>query len=199
MVAAATACVFPVSEVAVSPLRKDLFALPTFWLVSVALVWLAGFVVPLALAIVPPQGHVLPSSSRAGRAALLTSLTLVLVGFLFTVDAPGVTLLPRTTWAGFLPAWWRCISFSLKVTAPAVVVAAVLLRRLSVARLWHLGAAVGAAAGALSGLTRHLLCPYGGAAHVALAHGGGVAVGALLGALGLPLLIWSDRAERARS
>ena len=45
-----------------------------------------------------------------------------------------------------------------------------------------------AAAGTRSGLVLHGLCPYGGAAHVGLAHGGGVVIGALLGMLWLPLI-----------
>lgn len=194
LVVAAAACVFPVSAIAVYPLRQDLHALPPLWLASVALVWLAGFVVPLAVAVLPPPGQVLPDGTRAGRTALLASLTLVLMGLLFTVDVPGVTILPKTRWAGFLHLWWHCVSFSFKVTVPAVVVAALLLRKVAIARLSRLGAAVGAAGGALSGLTLHGLCPYGGAEHVGLAHGGGVVIGALLGALWLPILVRvSDR------
>jgi Negative regulator of sigma F len=193
LVVAAAACVFPVVAIALYPLRRDLGALPPLWLGSVALAWLAGFVVPLAVAMLPPRGQVLPDGARAARTALLASLTLVLMGLLFTVDAPGVTILPKTKWAGFFHLWWHCVSFSLKVTVPAVVTAAVLLRKVAVASLVRLGAAVGAAGGALSGLTLHGLCPYGGAPHVGLAHGGGVVIGALLGALWLPILVRAGR------
>ncbi|HET6146299.1 MAG TPA: NrsF family protein [Polyangia bacterium] len=189
VVVAAAACVFPVAAIALYPLRRDLTALPPIWVAGVALVWFAGFIFPLMAALLPAPGQVLPDGVRAGRTAFLAALTLVLVGLLFTVDVPGVTILPKTTWAGFAHLWWHCVSFSLKVTIPAVGVAAVVLRNVVAARLSRLGAAVGAAAGALSGLTLHGLCPYGGAPHVGLAHGGGVVIGALIGALWLPLLV----------
>ncbi len=189
LIVAAAAAVYPVAAIAVYPFRKDLHALPPLWVAAVALVWAAGFVVPLAAALLPRAGQVLPDGRRAGAAALLASLTLVLVGLLFTVDAPGMTILPRTTWAGFLHLWWHCVSFSLKVSVPAVLAGALVFRNLAVANLVRVGAAIGAAAGALSGLTLHGLCPYGGAAHVGLAHGGGVVIGAVLGALWLPFLV----------
>jgi hypothetical protein len=174
--------------VALYPLRQDLSALPAAWLVAVALVWLGGFAIPLILALLPRRHQVLPDARRAGRVACLAALTLVLTGLLFTVDAPGVTILPKTRWAGFLPLWWHCVSFSLKATVPALLVASIALRRMTVVNLSYLGAAVGAAGGALSGLTLHGLCPFGGALHVGLAHGGGVVIGAALGALWLPVL-----------
>lgn len=188
LVVAAAAAVYPTVAVALYPLRRDLRALPPLWFAAVAVVWLAGFVLPLAAGLLPRAGQVLPDGARARRAAVLASLTLVLTGLLFTVDVPGVTILPATPWAGFRRLWWHCASFSLKVTIPAVVVASLLLRRLAAARLGYLGAAVGAAAGSLSGLTLHGLCPFGGALHVGLAHGGGVVIGAVLGALWLPLI-----------
>jgi hypothetical protein len=189
LVVLAAACAYPVSAVAIYPLRKDLSTLPAAWLIAVALVWLAGFTVPLVLALLPPRRQVLPNASRAARVAVLAALTLVLTGLLFTVDAPGVTILPKTAWAGFLPLWWHCVSFSLKATVPTLLVASIVLRRMTVVNLSYLGTAVGAVGGALSGLTLHGLCPYGGALHVGLAHGGGVVIGAVLGALWLPLLV----------
>jgi hypothetical protein len=158
-------------------------------MVGVGLLWLAGFVVPLALAVLPRRGQVLPDGVRAGRAAFLTCSTLVLVGLLFTVDAPGATILPRTTWAGFAKLWWHCVSFGLKVSIPLLIFSALVLSRVAVISVGRLGAAVGAAGGALAGLTLHGLCPYGGAVHVGLAHGGGVVIGAIIGALWLPALV----------
>jgi hypothetical protein len=186
---AAAGFVFPLAALAAYPLRADLDALPALWVLSVAVVWLAGFLVPLTYAIVPRREQVLPDSTRAMRTAILACLTLVLMGLVFTVDAPGITILPRTTWDGFVQLWWHCISFSLKVSLPTILVASFLLRWVAIANAWRLGAAIGAAAGSLSGLTLHGLCPYGGAAHVGLAHGGGVVIGALLGALWLPVLV----------
>jgi hypothetical protein len=188
LVVMAAACAYPMSAVAIYPLRQDLSALPAPWLIAIALVWLCGFLIPLALALLPRRRQVLPDASHAARVAVLAALTLVLTGLVFTIDAPGITLLPKTRWAGFLPLWWHCVSFSLKATVPMLLVASIALRRMTVVNLSYLGTAVGAAGGALSGLTLHGLCPYGGAAHVGLAHGGGVVIGAVLGALWLPVL-----------
>jgi hypothetical protein len=185
---AAAAVVFPTVAMVIYPLRRDLGALPPVWFAAVAVVWLAGIIIPLSAGLLPPPGQVLPDGARARRTAILASLTLVLTGLLFTVDVPGVTILPATRWAGFAHLWWHCISFSLKVTIPAVFVAALGLRKLAAAHLGRLGAAIGAAAGALSGLTLHGLCPFGGGAHVGLAHGGGVVIGAVIGALWLPVV-----------
>jgi hypothetical protein len=188
LVVAAAAVVFPTVALAIYPLRRDLKALPPLWFAAIAVAWLAGFIIPLAAALLPRPGQVLPDGARARRTAILASLTLVLTGLLFTVDVPGVTMLPPTRWAGFGHLWWHCISFSFKVTIPAVFAAAIALRNVAAAHLARLGGAIGAAAGALSGLTLHGLCPYGGAEHVGLAHGGGVVVGAVLGALWLPVI-----------
>jgi hypothetical protein len=188
LVVAAAAVVFPTVAISIYPLRRDLRALPPLWFAAVAVVWLAGFIIPLTAAILPRPGQVLPDGARARRTAILACLTLVLTGLLFTVDIPGVTILPAMRWAGFGRLWWHCVSFSFKVTIPAVFVAAIALRKLAAAHLVRLGAAIGAAAGALSGLTLHGLCPYGGAEHVGLAHGGGVVIGAVVGALWLPVI-----------
>jgi len=188
VIVAVAAVVFPTVALAIYPLRRDLADLPPLWFGTMALVWLAGFIIPLTVAIIPRRGQVVPDGARARRTAVLVSLTLVLAGLLLTVDVPGVTILPATRWAEFGHLWWHCISFGLKATIPAVIVGAVLMRRLISAHLAGLGAAIGAAAGALSGLVLHGLCPYGGAVHVGLAHGGGVVIGALLGMLWLPLI-----------
>jgi hypothetical protein len=189
LIVAVATSVYPVVALALYPLRRDLHALPKLWFATVALAWLAGFVVPLTLALIPRAGQVLTDGARAGRAALLVTLTLVLVGFLLTVDAPGITLVPTSVWEMFRHYWWGCVSFGLKVSIPAVLVAGVLLRKVAVSRLRALGAAIGAAGGALAGLALHALCPVGGALHVGFSHGGGVVIGALLGALWLPALI----------
>ncbi len=141
LVVAAAAVVFPTVAVAIYPLRRDLGALPPAWFAAIAVVWLAGFLIPLAAALLPRPGQVLPDGTRAQRTAVLASLTLVLTGLLFTVDVPGVTLLPATRWAGFWHLWWHCVSFSLKITIPTVVVGAIVLRKLAAA---HIGALLGA-------------------------------------------------------
>jgi len=179
---------FPAYAFAVFPLRRDLAALPPAWVAGMALFWLTGFLVPLTLALMPARHQVLPNAARAGRAGVLAASVLVLLGLLFTVDAPGVTILPATPWEHFADLWWHCVSFGLKVSVPMVILGALALRRVNLFNLRALGAAIGAAGGALAGLTLHGLCPYGGAAHVGLAHGGGVVIGAAVGALWLPFL-----------
>jgi hypothetical protein len=196
LIVALATSVYPVAALALYPLRRDLSALPHAWVLGVGLVWLAGFIVPLTLAVMPRASQVLPDGARAVRAAVLACLTLVLMGLLFTVDAPGLTVMPSSIWDMFRRHWWGCVSFGLKISIPAVLVAAVVLRKVAVSRLRALGAAVGSAGGALAGLALHARCPVGGAWHVGLAHGGGVVIGSLLGALWLPILI---RAGRGRS
>jgi len=48
---------------------------------------------------------------------------------------------------------------------------------------WRVAAALGAAGGALGGLTLHFICGFGGGLHVGLAHAGAVVLGAGIGAL----------------
>lgn len=193
LLVAAAGCAFPAYAFAMFPLRRDLSALPPAWVAGMALFWLAGFLVPLTLAVLPSRHQVLPNSTWAMRAAVLASTVLVLIGLLFTVDAPGVTILPKTTWDQFVDLWWHCVSFGLKVSVPMVLLGGLILRRVNLFHLRALGAAIGAAGGALAGLTLHGLCPYGGAVHVGLAHGGGVVIGALVGALWLPFLARAGR------
>jgi hypothetical protein len=178
---------WPLYAVAMQPWRADLDALPWAWFLPVALLWLLGYVVPLTLALLPPKGQVLPDSGAAGRAALLASAGLMVLG-LFAVDAPGHTRLPADTWTDFSHWWWDHLLFSLKVVVPSLVVGGAVLARVMLVGSARLGAAVGAAGGALAGLTLHGLCPYGGVLHVALAHGGEVVLGAVLGAVTFPLV-----------
>lgn len=179
------------------PWRGDLEVLPAAWLILASLLWLAGFLGPLTLALLPARGQVLPNEGWAGRAALLAATALPLLG-LFTFDAPGRTVIPERTWADFSHFWWHCISFSLKIVAPVVLAGLVVLARVLLVGAARLGAAIGAAAGALAGLTLHALCPIGGALHVVAAHGGAVLVGAALG-LGLFPLVRRLMAERIPS
>jgi hypothetical protein len=186
-IVALAALAYPIYVVTQFPLRKDLSALPMGWFIPVALLWLAGFILPLTLALLPVRGQVLPNEGRAGRVAIVFAVALTLVG-LFTIDAPGRTLMPANTWDDFWHYWWHCIFFGMRIVLPALVAGTVALARVMLVGAARLGAAIGAAGGALTGLTLHGLCPIGGVLHAMFAHGGAVVIGALLGALMFPLV-----------
>jgi hypothetical protein len=164
--------------------RADLPYLPLAWVVTMALVWTAGVVAPLWAAILPRRGEVLADGTRAARMAAACASLLVLLGLVATVDSPE-TSIP----ADFAAAWWHCASFGLRVAIPVLAVSALVLRRLYPAGSWRVAAALGAAGGALGGLTLHFICSYGGGLHVGLAHAGGVVLSALAGALVLPIFL----------
>jgi hypothetical protein len=178
LIVLAVGLVWPVVAV-IHRTRVDLPFLPLAWVVLMALAWAAGVVAPLVAALLPRRGEVLPDGARAGRVAALCASLLVLLGLVATVDAPGKTTIPLS----FPEAWWHCASFALKIAAPVLIVSAVVLRRLHPVGSWRVAAALGAAGGALGGLTLHFICSYGGGLHVGLAHAGGVVLGAALGAL----------------
>jgi hypothetical protein len=181
----AAGVVFPLGRLAYGHLRGDLSYLPLLWMVAGTAAWTIALAAVLTSAVIPRRGEVLANPVWAGRAALVAAIALVALGLIATVDAPGKTLSPRSFGWG----WWHCIRFGLGVTGPILVVGAVALRGLHPFGGLRIGAALGAAGGALAGLALHFLCPYGGGAHVGLAHGGGLVVGAVLGALLLgPLL-----------
>jgi hypothetical protein len=159
--------------------REDLPFLPVAWVVLMALAWATGVVTPLVAALIPRRGEVLPDGGRAGRVAAVCASLLVLLGLVATVDAPGKTTIPPS----FAAAWWHCASFGLKVAAPVLIASAVVLRRLHPVGSWRVAAALGAAGGALGGLTLHFICGYGGGLHVGLAHAGAVVLGAAVGAV----------------
>jgi hypothetical protein len=158
--------------------RPDLPFLPVAWVVVMALAWVGGVVAPLLAALIPRRGQVLPDGARAGRIAALSTALLVLLGLVATVDAPGRTVIPD-----FPEGWWHCVSFGLKIAAPVLLASAVVLRRLHPVGSWRVSAALGAAGGALGGLTLHFICGYGGGLHVGLAHAGAAVLAAGIGAV----------------
>jgi hypothetical protein len=170
--------VWPVVAV-IAGTRDDLPFLPVAWVVVMALAWAGGVVAPLVTALLPRRGEVLPDAGRAGVVAAACASILVLLGLVATVDAPGATAIPRS----FARGWWHCLSYGLKVAAPVLIASAVVLRRLHPVGSWRVAAALGAAGGALGGLTLHFVCGYGGGMHVGLAHAGAVVVCAGIGAL----------------
>jgi hypothetical protein len=177
---------------AVKGLRADLGSLPVAWVITVALAWIGALMSVLIAVALPRRGEVLPDTARAARAALLVTAGLILLGLVATVDAPGATIIPHPTLAAFARSWWHCTKVSLLLTAPFLLLGGLVLRRLFPLGGLRAAAALGAAGGAMAGLTLHLNCPVGGGLHVGLAHAGGVALGALLGVLVLPRLLRSS-------
>jgi hypothetical protein len=187
------ACAYPIWRFTTLPLRPDFGTLPITWLVGVGALWLAGFIVPLALAILPRAGQVVPDGQRAARTAFMTALGLIGVGLFLGLEAFSGERSTAPGSAELLRSWRGCVTAGLKVTIPTIVAGALVLRHVAIVDSWRLGAAVGAAGGSLAGLTLHLGCANGSPAHVALAHGGGVVMSAILGAFCLPSL---DRTGR---
>jgi hypothetical protein len=168
--------------------RRDLPYLPVAWVAVQLVIWATGFVVPLALALVPPLGQVLPSSGRAVVAGLVVVAALIAQGVLLTVNAPGHTIVPAATFSAFLSPWKPCTTLGVELSLPVLVAGVIALRRVALVASTGLGVGLGAAAGALAGLTQQALCPVGGRLHVTLGHGVTVLIGAAIGAVLLPLL-----------
>jgi hypothetical protein len=166
-------------------LRPDIHALPLPWVLAMGALLAAAGPFLLARATLPARGQVLPDPTRAGRSAIAVAFGLVLVGLVATVDADGVTRVPPSFWSG----WWHCTKFALRITAPVLLAGAVLLRHLHPMGAPQIAAAVGAAGGAWAAFILHLVCPFGGGAHVGLAHGGAAVIGGALGALVLARLL----------
>lgn len=176
---AAVALLLAVGVVAFLGLRRDAAALPLPWLVGFGAVFALAGPFLLARAILPPAGQVLPSPARAGRSALVVAVGLVVLGLVATIDAPGVTVQPRSFTQGFL----HCAGISLPLILPILLAGALVLRRVYPMGAGQVAAGIGAAAGAWAGLVLHLICPIGGPAHVGFAHGGAATIGAAVGAL----------------
>lgn len=183
LIVALGACAYPAWTLTALPLRPDLGVLPVAWTIVVGSLWLAGFGLPLTFAVVPPSGQVLPDGRRALRiATLMAALSIsasLLLGIAALVGGPPLPRAPATS----LTSWGACVAGGLRVSVPTTAVATFTLRRVVMRDSWRLGAAIGAAGGMLAGLVLHLTCSNRGPGHLALAHGGGVVIGALLGAL----------------
>jgi len=181
LIVALVACAYPAWTLVSSPLRAARGSLSLAWFAGVAALWFAGFAVPLAFAIVPRRGQVLPDGDRALRVALLAAAGLIGVSCFVPGFASSSFASPSRTWPG-------CLIASATLTAPTLLAGALVLRRVALVGSWRLGAALGAAGGALAGLTLHLTCANARPAHVALGHGGGIVLGAILGGLSFSLL-----------
>jgi hypothetical protein len=166
--------------VALMPTRRDLPFLPRAWWLTVALLWLSGFLAPLAMTLLPRRGAVLPDADRAARTAVVAMLGLILVAVALTPMSPA-TRVPGNLYECM--HWTtHCLTRALAFASLPLVLTVVALRRVLVVGAARLVAAAGVAGGALGGLTLHMICPVGGALHLGCGHAGGIVVAALVGA-----------------
>jgi hypothetical protein len=155
---------------------------------AVAGVWLSGFAIAAAAALLPRKGQVSPDGARAGRAAIAVALGAIVLGLCARVESPTETTVLRAPRAA-LGAAAHCLGISGLLAALVLVAAVLALRKVVLGGAWRVGAAAGAAGGAVGGLTLHFACGFGGVFHLAVAHGGGVVLGALMGGLLVPPLL----------
>jgi hypothetical protein len=192
--------ILPAARLGLGSLRPDLNALPRIWLGSMLALLVACVLIPLGRATLPARGQVTPDGRRAGRAAFRASVLAVVAGVAFPLHpatrhagrvAAGTAGVVTT---GFLLSSVHGLLFALGVAAPLVLCGLWRLRRLAVVDLGRLGAAFGAAGGALGAMTSFLTCPDPGALHAGLIHGGGVVAAAMAGFLAGA---WVARRHRA--
>ncbi len=181
--------VVPIGLLVELPWRRDLYALPSAWVIGAAAVWFAAFASSLVAALVPARGDVLPSASRASRAAIAAVGALAAFTLLGSVEAPGVSVpVPPGAWPLVLSCL-RCISVLLPIAAVFMIAGLVALRRVLPMGARRIGVALGAAGGAMGGFVLHWHCPLAATAHVVLGHTGGVLLAALAGGILLPALL----------
>jgi hypothetical protein len=171
----------PVAVRLIVGLRPDWGQLPGGAMAIGAAGWLALFVVPLTLAVLPDRGQVLANHRRAGRAALV-SIAVAIGLVVIAPVGPETDVLPGGV-ADNLPLAWHCARSALTMALPLVVLVAWSLRRLLPVGSGRIGAAVGAAGAALGGLSLHLGCGYGGLHHLLMGHAGGFLLGVLAGGI----------------
>jgi hypothetical protein len=173
--------------VALRGVRGDLPSQPRAPWLLLGAAWLAGLIAPLALALVPRRGQVLPRTAAARAAAIAGALGLVALPFVLARVTPDSRV--AKDGAELARATLSCLSVGLLLAIAPLAAGALALWRTLPVGARSIGAALGAAGGALGGLALHLHCAWAEPLHVALGHGGAVIVGALVGALLAPLLI----------
>jgi hypothetical protein len=181
-VVALVGLLWPVLALARLPMRRDLAALPLWWVITAAALWGAAFVLSLAAALVPRRGDVLPAPGRASLVSGAAMALVLLFALAATAQAPGLSVQPEGAWSLF-HACVHCITFVLEISAAFLLVGLVTLRRLVPTGRPRIGMALGAAGGAMGGLVLHFICPIAGTAHVVLAHVGGMILAASAGAV----------------
>ena len=165
------------------PLRQDLYALPTWWVITAAALWGVSFALSLAAALVPRRGDVLPAPGRASRISGIAMAALLVFAVVATAQAPGASARPEDLHWSLFRSCVHCIGIVFEISAVFLLVGLLALRRLVPMGGARIGMALGAAGGAMGGLVLTFICPIAGTAHVVLAHVGGMVLAAAAGAL----------------
>ncbi|HEY0191700.1 MAG TPA: NrsF family protein [Kofleriaceae bacterium] len=173
--------IYGAGVLAMVAMRRDLHELPMAWLAGVGLAWLAGFVIPVYLALVPRDGQVLPRWKLAGLSAVIGAAGFILLGLALHPSGPSsVAELPHQSMG------LGCLQLGVLTSIVPVIVGALFLRRALPVGSRAIAAALGAGGGSLGGLMLHLHCHVTDALHVGLVHGGVVAAAAVLSAWLVP-------------
>ena len=162
--------------------RQDLDELPVAWLAGVAAAWVAGFAVPMYFAMVPAVGAVMPRWKPALISALIGAIGFVVLGVVMQ-PLGGAHSVPHLD---HMMAGSGCLKMGCATALVPVVAGAILLRGSLPVGSRAIAAAIGAGGGSMGGLMLHLHCPVTDTFHVAVMHGGVVAVAALLSAFLVP-------------
>jgi hypothetical protein len=178
--------VYALGLVGLLSLRADLAELPRLWVALWGGAWLAAFVGAGWLAVVPHPGRMMPDWRAAGIAAAMASAGFVVLGLTFDRHVPGVSKLVEPGLMALARNAVGCMAVGLITAIVPVVLGAILVRGAIPVRARWVGAGLGAAGGCLGGFALHLHCHIADKLHVGLAHGGVVALAAVLGALVIP-------------
>jgi hypothetical protein len=175
-------------HVRVHGLRHDLAYLPAWWFWAMSLAWLAAFATPLAIALLPRKGSMFADSRAATVAAYVVPAAALVLTLFLRIDAPPATVIPVTT-EKTIRLLSGCLLSGLEMGAAPFAIGVLVLRHAPqpLTTRW-IGAALGAANGALAALMLHMHCWVGGALHTGVAHAGQALIGAVIGALLVPVL-----------
>jgi len=173
----------PVIALVRGPFRRDWPGLPVGWVIAAVLLWGVAFAASLVVALVPRRGDVLPAPSRASRVSAIMMAALAVFALFATVDVPGLSMQPAERGWSLFDSCVHCVGTVAKVAVVFLIVGFLALRRLVPVGGARVGMALGASAGAMGGLLLVFICPFASAAHVVLAHVGGMVLASIAGAL----------------
>jgi hypothetical protein len=176
-IAAAASLVYAGALLAFLSVRVDLPGMPVAWMVGVGVLWLAGFTIPLYLALVPRRGSMMPRWTAAALLAAIAAVAFMILGLAVHPSVPGVSR--DYGWAHFFRGH-GCLWLGLATALVPVLLGVIFLRGALVVRSRWIAAAIGAGGGCLGGLLLHMHCPIADGPHIGLIHGGVVLVAAAL-------------------